>query len=56
LGHKNEESGEMERPEDSIRRFVKEFAEIWNQPNPKTMASCFVDDGEFTNVIGEHVA
>ncbi len=46
----------MEGPEDPIGRFVKEFAEIWNQHDPKTMASCFVNDGEFTNVIGEHAS
>lgn len=44
----HEESKSMERPEESIRRFVKEFADIWNQHNAKTTASCFVNDGEFT--------
>ena len=52
----HEESKSMERPEESIRRFVKEFADIWNQHNAKTMASYFVNDGEFTNVIGEHAS
>ena len=46
----------METNEDSIIKFVKEFAEIWNQHDANKMASCFVNDGEFTNVIGEYAA
>ena len=51
---KDEKSNSMEADEDSIIRFVKDFADIWNQHDAKTMALCFTNDGEFTNVIGEH--
>jgi hypothetical protein len=43
---KDEKSNIMEADEDSIIKFVKDFADIWNQHDAKTMALCFANDGE----------
>jgi uncharacterized protein (TIGR02246 family) len=53
-GKKKEKSNTFQADEDSIRNFVEQFAHVWNQHDARAMASCFVNDGEFTNVIGEH--
>jgi hypothetical protein len=48
-------SNSMEANEDSIIKFVKEFVDIWNQHDAKTMVSCFVNDGASTVLLSSYV-
>jgi uncharacterized protein (TIGR02246 family) len=34
---------------------IERFTNIWNKHDPKEFAELFVDDGEWTDVLGQHV-
>ena len=38
-----------------IDKLIEEFTNAWNRHNPKDFADLFVDDGEWTDVLGQHV-
>src|SRR5215210_573772 len=40
---------------DEMNTFVQKFVDTWNRHNANEFASLFIDDGEWTDVIGHYV-
>ena len=38
-----------------INTLIEKFTNVWNKHDPKEFAELFVDDGEWTDVLGQHV-
>ena len=38
-----------------INALIQKFTNVWNNHDPKEFAELFVDDGEWTDVLGQHV-
>ncbi len=38
-----------------INTLIERFTNVWNKHDPKEFAELFVDDGEWTDVLGQHV-
>lgn len=39
----------------TIDKLIEEFTNAWNRHDPNDFAELFVDDGEWTDVLGQHV-
>ncbi len=38
-----------------INTLIEKFTNVWNKHDPKEFAELFVDNGEWTDVLGQHV-
>ena len=38
-----------------INALIEKFTNVWNNHDPKEFVELFVDDGEWTDVLGQHV-
>src|ERR1044072_9654084 len=38
-----------------INTLIEKFTNVWNKHDPREFAELFVDDGEWTDVLGQHV-
>lgn len=45
----------MRNKPSTINALIEKFTSVWNNHDPKEFAELFVDDGEWTDVLGQHV-